>query len=165
LGWSHFKRPVNLANALTLLVAPTGSNGGDLVKTAIPETAHPECWIQWRPRWWPAGSKKHAELVQILAVSKQSSDMYISIGNLVDYEFARTRQLDRPVLSETSRRLPSKDKRSLANSLKEGDHDDRFYPSESRNFIIRYSNICIVNFIYLFLQETESQPAPPTGCS
>ena len=89
--------------------------------------------------------------------------MYISIGNFVDYEFARTRQLDRPVLSETSRRLPSKDKRSLANSLKEGDHDDRFYPSESRNFIIRYSNICIVNFIYLFLQETESQPAPPTG--
>lgn len=65
LGWSHFKRPVNLANALTLLVAPTGNNGGDLVKTAIQETAHPERWFQWRPRWWPAGSKKHADLVQI----------------------------------------------------------------------------------------------------
>jgi hypothetical protein len=81
----------------------------------------------------------------------------------VDYIFDRTGQLDRPVLSETSHRPPSKDKRSLANSLKEGDHDDRLYPSESRNFIIRYSDICTLNVIYLLLQEAESQPAHPTG--
>lgn len=221
LGWSHFKRPVNLANALTLLVAPTGNNGGDLVKTAIQETAHgasevclyfstlvvfasalglgahwfvrsngldlrfkplrfdnpwfytlsgefisplpPESWLQWRPRWWPAGRKDHADLVQISAVVKQGSDMYIYIGSLVDYEFDRTGQLDRLVLSETSRRLLSKDKRSLGNNPKEGSHDDRFYPIESRNFIIRYSDICTLNVIYFILQETESQPDPPNG--
>ena len=120
LGWSHFKRPVNLANALTLLVAPTGNNGGDLVKTAIQETAHPERWFQWRPRWWPDGSKKHADLVQISAVIKQGSDIYIYTGSLVDYIFDRTGQLDRLVLSETSRRLPSKDKRSLGKQPQRG---------------------------------------------
>lgn len=224
-GWSQFKRPVNLSNALTLLVAPTGNTGGDLVKTAIQQTAHgagevclyfsslvvfayslglgahwfvrrngldlrfktlrfdnpwfytlsgefisplpPESWFQWRPRWWPAGKKDHADLVQVSAVVRQGSDVYIYIGSLVDYEFDRTGQLDRLVLKETSRRLLSKDKRSLGKASKEGIDDDRFYPIESRYFIIRYADICTLSVIYFLLQEADDQyglramPQPP----
>ncbi len=215
-GWIHFNRPLNLANAMTLLVAPTGNGGGDLLKNAIFQTtqdagevclyfssfvvfayclglgAHwfvrrngldlrfkplqfdnpwfyilsgefisplpPENWFHWRPRWWPAGRKEHADLVQISAVVKQGSDMYIYIGSLMDYEFDRTGQLDRLVLSETSRRLLSRDKRSQGNVPKEGNNDDRFYPIESRFFIIRYADICTLNVIYLLLQETGNPP-------
>ncbi|MEB3334801.1 MAG: hypothetical protein VKP70_07430 [Cyanobacteriota bacterium] len=203
---------------MTLLVAPTGNGGGDLLKNAIFQTtqdagdvclyfsslvvfayclglgAHwfvrrngldlrfkplqfdnpwfyilsgefisplpPENWFHWRPRWWPAGRKEHADLVQISAVVKQGSDMYIYIGSLMDYEFDRTGQLDRLVLSETSRRLLSRDKRSQANAPKEGNNDDRFYPIESRFFIIRYADICTLNVIYLLLQETGNPPLP-----
>ena len=208
------KRPVNVGNALTLLVAPTGNNGGDLVKTAIQQTAHgagevylyfsslvifayslglsahwfvrrnglglrfkplrfdkpwftpsvvnsfPRCRRKagcWRPHWWPAGKKDHADLVQVSAVVRQGSDVYIYIGSLVDYEFDRMGQLDRLVLKETSRRLLSRVKRSLGKANKEGGDDDRFYPIESRFFIIRYEDICTLSRIYFRLQEAEDQ--------
>ena len=80
-------------------------------------------------------------------VVRQGGDVYISIGSLVDYEFDRTGQLDRLVLKETSRRLLSRDKRSLVKANKESSDDDRFYPIESRYFIIRYEDICTLSII------------------
>lgn len=126
---------------------------GELISPLPPERPQ-----HWRPSWWPGGQIIQADVVQISAVVRQGDDVYIYIGILRDYEFDRTGQLDRLLLSATSRRLLSKDKQSTARVSKENGHDDRFYPIESFYFIIRYSDICTLNIVYSLFEDLEEQP-------
>jgi hypothetical protein len=117
----------------------------------------PERRRRWRPRWWPDGQMIKADVVQISAAVQQGDDVYIYIGSLCGYEFDRTGQLDRLLLSATSRRLLCKDKRATTNSSGEEDYDDRFYPIESFYFIIRYSDIRTLNIVYSLFEELDDQ--------
>lgn len=133
---------------------------GELISPLPPERQR-----LWRPSWWPAGQIIQADVVQISAAVRQGEDVYIYIGSLRGYEFDRTGQLDRLILSATSRRLLSRDKRSASKTWKEDDRDERFYPIESFYFIIRYADICTLNIVYsLFasLEEQASDSSRPT---
>ncbi|MFM9089293.1 MAG: hypothetical protein ACKOPT_14365 [Cyanobium sp.] len=120
----------------------------------------PESWIQWRPLWWPSGNKEQADVVRVSAVVKHGSDAYIYIGRLVDFEFDRNGQLDRIVLSETSRRQLSmdRDQRDRYGNANPVTHDKRFYEIESRYFVIRYADISTLNITYHLLLEADHPP-------
>ncbi len=118
----------------------------------------PERWFQWRPIWWTSGEKRQADVVQVSAVVKQGGNLYIYTGRLVDYEFNRKGELDRIVLSETSRRELSKDKNPKTVMANGSNESSRFYPIESLYFVISYLDICTLNITYHIWesQETES---------
>jgi hypothetical protein len=124
---------------------------GESLETIIKE--RPRSWWERLKNLWPLTSPRKADIVKISAAVKQGSDVYLYAGRLGDFEFDRTGQLDRLVLSEASRRLLKNDRSTEKHYDPTAQADDRFYLIETLHFVIRYCDICTLNIEYIILRD------------
>ena len=126
---------------------------GESLEIIIKE--RPRSWWERLKNLWPLTRPRKADIVKISAAVKQGSDVYLYAGRLGDFEFDRTGQLDRLVLSEASRRLLSNDRSAEEHYDPTPQDDGRFYFIETLHFVIRYCDICTLNIEYIVLRDRD----------
>lgn len=89
------------------------------------------------------------DLVFISAIVEVAKEAVLYVGILDDFYFDSEGQLDRLILQQVLRRPLSKDKSVDQNGTRPG--NERFYPVDGDNFVLRYSEAITLNVQYVKL--------------
>jgi hypothetical protein len=94
------------------------------------------------------------DLIIISAIVEVSKEAVLYVGVLDDFYFDSEGKLDRLILQKVSRRPIASDK--PATQPADGQNEQRFYPIDGDNFVLRYSEAITLNVQYVKLTATES---------
>ena len=94
------------------------------------------------------------DLIFISAIVEVAKDAVLYVGILDDFYFDSEGQLDRLILQKVLRRPLSSDKPIDQSSAGQG--NERFYPIDGDNFVLRYSEAITLNVQYVKFTEPSS---------
>jgi hypothetical protein len=90
------------------------------------------------------------DLVIITAATELAGQGYLYHGYLEDYYLNKNGELDRIILTDTRRRAIENDHPSSLNQEKTKESvDERFYPIDGHNFVLKYSDIKSLNIQFI----------------
>lgn len=100
------------------------------------------------------------DFIKISAIVEVAKDAVLYVGVLDDFYFDADGQLDRLILQNVSRRPLASDK--PAEKSQNGNEEQRFYPIDGDNFVLRYSEAITLNVQYVKLTATQSLDDTPS---
>lgn len=92
------------------------------------------------------------DLIKVSAIVEVAKEAVLYVGVLNDFYFDADGQLDRLILQNVSRRPVSSDK--LLDSIQGPQIEERFYPIDGDNFVLRYGEAITLNIQYIKLTES-----------
>lgn len=98
------------------------------------------------------------DFIKVSAIVEVAKEAVLYVGVRDDFYFDSEGQLDRLILQNVSRRPLASDK-PLAKSV-EGADEQRFYPIDGDNFVLRYSEAITLNVQYIKLTTAETVDDP-----